>query len=493
MKQPSFHYKCIFFFFLILFLFSGCSKKEPPTLSSTAKMTDTESFASKEQLSLSHEMETTVSSSTISYDEGQIKEIIVTLTNYFTKNYPEYTEASKEEFWQWIHTSYDPSYLHLFLDMIHTGTFENSSWHAILGATYHVLSDSYLGLLSNEKSANSHRIYRKECADTHTITLTFGGDVSLDDNWANMGALRSRPQGILDCLSPDLVSEMQSADITMINNEFPYSKRGEPLPDKQFTFRANPERVDILHQIGVDIVSLANNHAYDFGPDALVDSLDVLRNAGIPYVGAGKNIEEASAPVYIIANGMKIAYVSATQIERVDNPDTKEATQTEPGVLRTRNPEKFLEVIRTAEKNSDFVIVYVHWGSENVALVEQNQRDLATQYVLAGADLIMGDHSHCLQGFEYIESVPVLYSLGNFWFNSKTVDTCLIKVQLDPSSGTIASYQMLPAIQQNCTTSLVHGNEKERILQYMESISYGGILLDPEGYLIQGSAVSSLH
>ncbi len=466
---------------------------KPPTLSSTIKVADTESFVSNEELVLFHEKEATVSSSSIPYDEGQIKEITSTLTNYFAKNYPEYTEASKEGFWQWIQTSYDPSYLPLFLDLVQTETFENSSWHTILGATYHVLSDSYLGILSNEETALSHHIYRKECADTHSITLTFGGDVSLDDNWANMGALRSRPQGILDCLSPDLITEMQSADITMINNEFPYSNRGEPLPDKQFTFRAKPERVEILHQMGVDIVSLANNHAYDFGPDALVDSLDVLNNAGIPYVGAGRNIEEASSPVYMIANGMKIAYVAATQIERVDNPDTKEATQTEPGVLRTRNPEKFLEVIKTAEKNSDFVIVYVHWGSENVALVEPNQRDLATQYILAGADLIMGDHSHCLQGFEYIENVPVLYSLGNFWFNSKTVDTCLVKVQLDPASGTIASYQMLPAIQQNCTTSLVHGSEKERILQYMESISYGGISLDQEGYLVQGSAVPSLN
>lgn len=493
MKKQSFHLKCAFFFFLILFLLSGCSKANTTTLSSTSIVADTDSFVSNKQLVLPQEKETTISSSNVSYDEGQIEELTSTLTDYFRKNYPEYTEASKKEFWQWIRTSYNLSYLHLFLDMVHAGTFENSSWHAILGATYHVLSDSYLGLLSNEETAISHHIYRKECADTHTITLTFGGDVSLDDNWANMGALRSRPQGILDCLSSDLITEMQSADITMINNEFPYSSRGEPLPDKQFTFRANPERVEILHQMGVDIVSLANNHAYDFGPDALVDSLDVLKNAGIPYVGAGRNIEEASTPVYIIANGMKIAYVAATQIERVDNPDTKEATQTEPGVLRTRNPEKFLEVIKTAEKNSDFVIVYVHWGSENVALAEQNQRDLATQYILAGADLIMGDHSHCLQGFEYIDNVPVLYSLGNFWFNSKTVDTCLIKVQLDPSSGKIASYQMLPAIQQNCTTSLVHGSEKERILQYMESISYGGILLDQNGYLVEDSGVPSLN
>ena len=81
-------------------------------------------------------------------------------------------------------------------------------------------------------------------------------------------------------------------------------------------------------QIGVDLVSLANNHAYDYGEQALLDTFSTLEGAGIPYVGAGRNIEEAKKPVYLIANGMKIAVVSATQIERNAVPDTKEATMT---------------------------------------------------------------------------------------------------------------------------------------------------------------------
>ena len=112
----------------------------------------------------------------------------------------------------------------------------------------------------------------------------------------------------------------------MINNEFPYSSRGIPTEGKQFTFRARPESASILEEMGVDIVSLANNHAYDYGEDAFLDTLDTLAGIGMPYVGAGRNLEEASKPVYFIAGDIKIAIVSATQIERLDNPDTKGAT-----------------------------------------------------------------------------------------------------------------------------------------------------------------------
>ena len=86
---------------------------------------------------------------------------------------------------------------------------------------------------------------------------------------------------------------MRSADIMMANNEFPYSDRGTPTPDKTFTFRADPADVHIMKDMGVDIVGIANNHAYDYGPDALIDTIDTLNDAQLPFVGAGKNIEEA--------------------------------------------------------------------------------------------------------------------------------------------------------------------------------------------------------
>ena len=268
----------------------------------------------------------------------------------------------------------------------------------------------------------------------------------------------------------------------MVNNEFPYSDRGTPTPEKQFTFRAKPEYAELLHEMGADIVSLANNHAYDYGEEAFLDTMDILENTGIPFVGAGHNLEEASAPVYFIAADIKIAVVSATQIERLDNPDTKGATETTPGVFRCWNPDNLLESVRVAKENSDFVIVYIHWGTESTDVLDWAQLDQAPKIAEAGADLIIGDHSHCLQPVQYVKGVPVVYSLGNFLFNSRQLDTCLVKAVV--SENGLESLQFLPAIQKNCSTAMLYGEEKERVLAYMRSIS-PNVVFDQEGYISQ--------
>lgn len=116
----------------------------------------------------------------------------------------------------------------------------------------------------------------------------------------------------------------------MVNNEFTYTKRGSPTPGKTFTFRADPAYASYLIDMGADLVSLANNHSYDYGEVSLTDTLDTLQSIGMPYVGAGRNLEEAVKPVSFIAGDVKIAFLSATQIERVDNPDTKGRRRTRP-------------------------------------------------------------------------------------------------------------------------------------------------------------------
>ena len=181
-----------------------------------------------------------------------------------------------------------------------------------------------------------NNIYTVEPAEPGRVTMTFAGDILFDTNYAIMGTVRGSgdiSQGIM----PEVIERMQAADIMALNNEFAYSNRGTPTADKQFTFRARPETAAYLTDLGVDIVSLANNHAYDYGPTALEDTLDTLRETGIPYVGAGRNIDGARKPVYYIVGDLKIAFVSATQIERLDTPDTKEATETSPGVFRCWN------------------------------------------------------------------------------------------------------------------------------------------------------------
>lgn len=337
----------------------------------------------------------------------------------------------------------------------------------------------YQKILDDPDYREQNNIYVREAAVPGQATLVFAGDILFDDNYAIMGALRAGGD-ISQGIAPEVLERMRGADIMMLNNEFSYSNRGTPIEEKQFTFRARPETASYLTDMGVDIVSLANNHAYDYGPEALNDALDVLREEGIPYVGAGRDISEARKPVYYIVGDLKIAFVSATQIERLDTPDTKEATDTSPGVFRCWNGEKLLETIREASANSDFVVAYVHWGTENVAELDWAQLKQAPELVGAGADLVIGDHPHCLQPIGVIRGVPVIYSLGNFWFNSKTLDTGMLEVVIDQTG--IVSYQFIPCLQSGCRTTLLQGAEKERVLSYMRGISEG-VQIDAEGYV----------
>ncbi len=334
-----------------------------------------------------------------------------------------------------------------------------------------------------DTSVEPEPVVEEEVVQVSPVVMAFGGDICFHDDFANMGALRSRGGKIDSSLSADLLAEMQQADILMVNNEFTYSDRGTPLPEKAFTFRSRPENVNLLHEMGVDIVSLANNHVYDYGEDALFDTLDILREADIPYVGAGRNLDEAKEPYYYKINGRTIAFVSATQVERNESPDTKGATEVTAGTFRCFTETEFtnlLDVVKEADDNSDCTVVYIHWGTENVDELHWAQEWQAPQLVEAGADLIVGDHPHCLQGIDYIDGVPVFYSLGNFWFNSKTLDTGLLKVTLDENGALVC--QFLPAKQHDCRTDLESGEEKQRILQYLQCIS-PDVTIDENGYI----------
>ncbi len=304
-----------------------------------------------------------------------------------------------------------------------------------------------------------------------TVTLAFAGDLGFGENYANMAYYHSTGDDITQCIMPDLIERMDAADIMMLNNEFTYSDRGAPLAGKGFTFRTKPSMAANLDKLSVDIVSLANNHVYDYGEEALLDTLSTLEQYGVPYVGAGRNLEEAKNIVYFRVNGVKIAYVSATQIER-DHVYTKQATDTAPGVLRTYDPALFCEVIREADSRSDFVVVYVHWGTEADIMFEEDQRELGRSYIDAGADLVIGDHTHYLQGAEYYNGVPIFYSLGNFWFNSRTRDTGLVEVEL--VEGKLSEFRFVPCLQSGCRTSLVTDEaERQRLFRFLQDRSLG--------------------
>lgn len=410
----------------------------------------------------------------LSETENVYEEILNGCTQKFIGNKP-----IDENFLNWFHSHYGDDSINRIVDAVRNQQMESELWYELTGNSIQVLWISYCQD-TGFQSELIENTYYKECASEDEIVLDFTGDINLAEGWSTTKFMDRQANGIFDCLSSDLILELQNADILMMNNEYTYSDRGYPIPGKAYTFRAAPSRVEVLQQLGVDIVSLANNHVYDYGEEALLDTFDTLERAEIPYVGAGRNLEEAKKIVYFVANGRKIAIVSATQIERSYNY-TKEATEDVPGVLKTLNPDKFLEVIKEAEKNSDYVIVYPHWGTEGTNVYGSDQRELAEAYVGAGADVIIGGHTHCLQGISYIEDVPVIYSLGNFWFNGNTIETGVAQVRIQ-KDGSIR-FRFLPCIQSGTRTRLLtEGSQREEVLDFMRSLSKE-VEIDKDGYV----------
>lgn len=312
-----------------------------------------------------------------------------------------------------------------------------------------------------------------------TVTIGFAGDILFDTNYAVGNAFARSGNSAQGVVGNSLLSRMNGVDIMVVNNEFPYSNRGTPTEGKTYTFRAKPETAKILNDMGVDIVGLANNHAYDYGENALLDTFDALTAVGVAYMGAGRNIDEASHPYYFITqNGMKIAFICATQIERLPNPDTKEATGSSAGVFRCLDDKALLERIRIAKEKDAFVVVFIHWGTEGTSDLDYLQNDQAKEITAAGADLVIGAHPHVLQKIDYVNNVPVVYSLGNYIFNSKTLDTCMMIATIDSNKN--VSLQMIPAIQSGCTVMEAFDSEKIRIINEMSARS-PGVNIDADG------------
>lgn len=254
------------------------------------------------------------------------------------------------------------------------------------------------------------------------ITLLFAGDVYLSEHVLNA---YNRAGGIDGVLDEGIRQEIDASDIFMVNQEFPFTERGSAAEDKQFTFRLPPEKVSIFLEMGIDIVTMANNHILDFGPYGITDSLAALDEAGILHVGVGENLEQARKLEIIEVKGKKIGFLGTS---RVYMAASWAAGADHPGVFSTYDPTQALESIRKAKEQCDYLVVYVHWGIERNQAPESYQRTMGRQYIDAGADIVVGSHPHVLQEIEYYDEKPIAYSLGNFVFGSSIPETELLKV-----------------------------------------------------------------
>ncbi len=361
----------------------------------------------------------------------------------------------------------------LLLDDIDAGAYTELSWKKATGYSYHVVSDILSGAI------NSQNIRDFGFNGKDTFDVSFAGDINFDTDYMNM-VHANEMGGVMNCIDPALVEYLNKSDVFMINNEFSIGTGGAPLNGKTYTFQVSPESTQYLSALGTDIVSLANNHVYDYGRSAFLETLDNLTSAGIPYVGAGKNLEEASQAQYFIVNGCKVGIIAASRAEKVYF--TPVAEEDSAGIMGTYDSELFVEAIKEADAQCDILIAYVHWGTENSTKLEKAQINMAKEYIDAGADAIIGSHTHCLQGMEYYNGKPIVYSTGNFWFNSKNLDSCVITLRVDNDMN--VETRILPLKQQNCETRILTEYEDYRgLYDRVESYEPQGVTISDDGVI----------
>lgn len=327
--------------------------------------------------------------------------------------------------------------------------------------------------VSETEAASTAAVAETEPEDP-VVHLLFSGDVYFSSHvltaYDNAGDIH----GVLAEAYRD---EISRADIYMANQEFPFSDRGTPAPDKQFTFRVPPERVSMMHELGIDIVTIANNHTLDYGTDALVDTCTTLENAGIPYVGAGANMDRAKQLETIEVRGRTIGFLAASRVY----PDTSwVANSKKPGMVSGYDPSILLKEIEAAGEYCDYLVVYMHWGIERDEKPQEYQRTLGRQLIDAGADLVIGSHPHVLQGIEYYQGKPIVYSLGNFIFGSSIPKTALLRADVDLEQNQVKLSLVPGTSGAGFTKELTDPGKKAEFYQYMQEISFG-VTIDENG------------
>ncbi|MEU1391835.1 MULTISPECIES: CapA family protein [unclassified Nonomuraea] len=248
------------------------------------------------------------------------------------------------------------------------------------------------------------------------FTISFGGDVHFE------GVLRGRLANPGTALGP-VANVLRKADLTMVNLETAITTAGTPAPGKQFTFRAPATAFSALKAAGVDVASMANNHGMDYMESGLADSLAAIKRSKFPIVGIGANAAQAYKPFRKTVNGNRVAIIGATQVLDAEFIQSWTATADKGGLASAKDEASLLKAVRQARKNSDTVIVHLHWGTEMQKCPNEAQRSLAPKLVEAGADVVVGGHAHILLGAGYLDNAYVSYGMGNFVFYNSTPGT----------------------------------------------------------------------
>ncbi|WCK52736.1 CapA family protein [Aneurinibacillus sp. Ricciae_BoGa-3] len=273
----------------------------------------------------------------------------------------------------------------------------------------------------------------------------------------------------------------RQADLSLANLETTLTLRGT-AQEKQYTFRSDPRMAQAMKQAGLSIVGLANNHTLDYGPISLTDTIAALDKQGMPHVGAGKNLADATNVFYTVKKGKKIAVLNYTWVM----PSASWAAGSKKaGLASAYDPALMYSKVKEARKQAGVVIVFLHWGKERSEKPERYQVDTAHKLIDLGADIVVGSHPHVIQPIERYKNKLIAYSLGNFIFTRNSLDRCsqsaLFSVNVQQGKLSAA---LIPVRITNGQPKPMQQKEKMPFLHYIDRIS-SSLSIKDSGQIIQ--------
>lgn len=270
----------------------------------------------------------------------------------------------------------------------------------------------------------------------------------------------------------------RSAAVRMCNVECVLSNRGEPwtATPKVFHFRSDAKNVAVLQAAHLDAVSLANNHALDFGYEALSDMLSLLDASEIAHAGAGRTLQEAMQPAVV-----RTSEGSASLLAFTDNEPAWEATPKKPGVLYvpvgdTADPraKRLLGLVRETRATTDYLVVSAHWGSNWGNAPPPEHVLLGHALIEAGADVVFGHSAHVVRGVEIYRRRPILYSAGDFIDDyaidpvDRNDDSCIFVLEMQRH---LRRLELYPTVIEDLQARRAWGDRETQIAGRMERLS----------------------
>ena len=277
-----------------------------------------------------------------------------------------------------------------------------------------------------------------EVEPSEPITIAFAGDIHFE------GPLRERLDDPATALAP-FTETLAAADLAVVNLETSVGEGGAPEPGKRFTFQAPPSAFDALTAAGVDVATMANNHALDYGREALSSTFAAMRRTDLKVVGIGRDVDEAFRPAVVAVRGATVAVLGATQATLDPTADPTghwAATPTRPGTADAVDPTRLLRSVEAATQSASVVVVYLHWGIQGDACPSAEQRELAVDLLRRGADVVVGSHAHVVQSAEQVGAAYLAYGLGNYaWYQPSDTGVLTLTVQppAEPAGGAVVT------------------------------------------------------